>query len=82
MSAVPSESSAVDQSRPLRIWPALLLLALLGVAKASTYLTEEFSFGLFMFAVNTPLVVGVGILLWWSLGSRARAANDGSARWG
>ncbi len=77
MSTQPRESSAVAQPRPLRIWPGLALLALLGAAKASTYLTEELSFGLFMFAVNTPLVVGVGILLWWSLASRA----TGRERW-
>jgi outer membrane protein assembly factor BamB len=71
MNTAPLASSTVSQPRPLRIWPALLLLALLGVAKASPYLAEELSFGLFMFAVNTPLIVGVGILLWWILASRA-----------
>lgn len=71
------ESTAVDQPRRLRIWPVLILLALLGATKAATYLTEELSFVLFMFAVYTPLVVGVGILLWWSLGSRA----TGRERW-
>ena len=77
MSSLPSETAVADKSRPLRIWPVLLLLALLGAAKGSTYLTEEFSFGLFMFAVYAPLVVGVGILLWWSLASRA----SGRERW-
>ncbi len=77
MSALSSESAPVAGPRPLRIWPALALLALLAVAKASTWLTEEFSFGLFMFAVYAPLVAAVGILLWWSLASRA----TGRERW-
>ncbi|HEY4313764.1 MAG TPA: PQQ-binding-like beta-propeller repeat protein [Pirellulales bacterium] len=71
MSTLRSESSAAAPWPGLRIWPVIVLLALLGIAKASTSLTEEFSFRLFMFAVFAPLVVGVGILLWWSLASRA-----------
>jgi len=77
MSSQPSESLAIDSPRPLRIWPALVLLAILGAAKASTYVTEEFSFVLMMLAVYAPLVVGIGLLLWWSLASRAK----GRERW-
>ncbi|HZZ79973.1 MAG TPA: hypothetical protein VFE62_15750, partial [Gemmataceae bacterium] len=62
---------------PLRVWPAVLLLVLLVVARVSPYLAQEMSFGLFMFAVNTPLVAGLGILLWWMFGSRA----TGRERW-
>ena len=63
--------------RPLRIWPALVLLAFLAAAKSANYLAEENSYRLFMFALFTPLVVGLGILLWWSLASRA----TGRERW-
>jgi len=77
MSKLPSESVTVDSPRPLRVWPGLVLLALLAVAKAPAYLTEEFSYGMFMFSVFAPLLVGLGILLWWSLASRA----TGRERW-
>ncbi|HEX3728142.1 MAG TPA: PQQ-binding-like beta-propeller repeat protein [Pirellulales bacterium] len=74
MSAQPSDAAAAPvDPRPLRIWPALLLLGLVGAAKASTYLAQELSFGLFMFSVNAPLVAGVGLLLWWTVASRATA---------
>lgn len=76
MSTVANESSTAAAARRFRIWPGVALLALLGAAKASTW-TEDFSFALYMFAVFSPLVVGVGILLWWSLFSRA----NGRERW-
>ncbi len=41
------------------------------------YLAQEMSFGLFMFAMNAPLVAGLGILVWWMFGSRA----TGRERW-
>ncbi len=61
----------------LRVWPAILLLVLLVVARLSPHLAQEMSFGLFMFAVNAPLVAGLGILVWWMFGSRAA----GRERW-
>jgi outer membrane protein assembly factor BamB len=74
MTTRPSDPSAATAGlRPLRIWLALVLLGLVGAAKAAAYLAQELSFGLFMFAVNAPLVAGVGILLWWMFASRATA---------
>ena len=66
-----------DCPHTLRVWPALILLGLLVVARISPYLAQEMSFGLFMFAVNAPFVAGVGILVWWMFGSRAA----GRERW-
>ena len=78
MTTQPIDSSAAAAApRVLRVWPALAMLALLAIAVASPYLAQEMSFGLFMFAVNTPLAVGVGILLWWMFGSR----ETGRVRW-
>jgi outer membrane protein assembly factor BamB len=74
MTTQPEEASvAVPVVRPLRIWPALALLALVGIAKAAPYFASELSMGLFMFVVNAPLVAGVGILVWWIGFSRATA---------
>src|ERR1700730_12964145 len=74
MTTQPSDSSAAAAgARPLRIWPALVLLGLVGAAKAAAYLAQELSFGLFMFTVNAPLVAGVGMILWWMFASRATA---------
>jgi outer membrane protein assembly factor BamB len=69
-----SEPARATENRlPLRIWPALLLLALVAIAKAAPYVAQEMSVGLLMFAVNAPMVAGVGILLWWMFASRARS---------
>ncbi len=78
MTTQPSElSAAAAQPRPLRVWPALVLLALVGVAKATPYFAQEMSVGVFMFGVFAPLVAGVGMLLWWMFASRAM----GRERW-
>lgn len=70
-SAPHDASAAAARPRPLRIWPALLLLGLVGAAKAVPYVVTDLSTGVFTFAVFAPLVAGVGILLWWMLASRA-----------
>lgn len=78
MTTRPIDSSAAAAGpRALRIWPALVFLGLVAIGKATPYVAQELSFGLFMFAVNAPLVAGVGILLWWMFGSRA----TGPERW-
>ena len=43
----------------------------IGGGGVTPFLAQEMSFGLFMFAMNAPLVAGLGILLWWMFGSRA-----------
>ncbi len=75
MSTTQSEpSSAVAAGpRPLRIWPALIFLALVGAAKATPYVATELSPAIFTFAVFTPIVAGAGILIWWAAASRATA---------
>src|ERR1041384_8247378 len=62
-----------EKSQPLRIWPALALLALVALAKAVPYFTDDLSFALVMFSVNAPLLAVIGILLWWMFASRARS---------
>lgn len=68
-----SISSPQSEDRPqvLRVWPAVLLLVLLVGARITPFVAQEMSFGLFMFAMNMPLLAGLGILLWWMFGSRA-----------
>jgi outer membrane protein assembly factor BamB len=78
MTTQPNPSPADAASpRPLRIWPALVLLAVMGIAKAGPLVVEEMSFVIFMIAINTPLLVGLGILIWWMFFSRA----PGRERW-
>ena len=72
MTAQPAETFPVTRlPRQLRIWPALVMLGLLGAVKATPYLTAELSRGVFMFSIFGPMVFGVGILVWWMFASRA-----------
>ncbi|MBI2826217.1 MAG: PQQ-binding-like beta-propeller repeat protein [Planctomycetia bacterium] len=72
MTTQPNDASvATTGPRPLRIWPALVLLALVGAAKAAPYLVTELSPRVITFVVFAPLVAGAGLLLWWMLASRA-----------
>ena len=64
-----------NASRPLRIWPALLLLALVGAAKATPYLLTEFTPKVFTFVAFAPLIAGIGLLVWWMFASRATRAE-------
>ncbi len=77
--ATPANEILDPAARPtvLRIWPGVFLFALLVGARLSPYMAQEMSFGLFMFAMNAPLVAGLVILLWWMFGSRAA----GRERW-
>ena len=56
--------------RPLRIWPAVILLVLLGVARFCFYLTEEPSMMQFMLAMFGPMVVAAAMPIWWAFASR------------
>ncbi|MGE0605977.1 MAG: PQQ-binding-like beta-propeller repeat protein [Pirellulales bacterium] len=56
--------------RPLRVWPAVILLALLGLARFCFYLTEEPSMVQFMLAMFGPMVVGLATAIWWAFASR------------
>ena len=56
--------------RPLRIWPAVILLVLLGVARFCFYLTEEPSMLQFMLAMFGPMVVAAAMPIWWAFASR------------
>ena len=72
MATQPSESTpTASPPRALRIWPAFVPLALVGVAQATPLLVEEQTQTLFMLVVFTPLVAGVLLLLWWMFVSRA-----------
>jgi outer membrane protein assembly factor BamB len=55
----------------LRIWPAVVFLALLWLAKAVPMLTDDFTLWMFMLIFWCPLVCALGILVWWLLASRA-----------
>lgn len=65
----PSLASS-NQARPLRIWPAIVLLATLWAMKLVPGLFEASVPG-FMISAFGPVLVAILIILWWLLWSRA-----------
>jgi len=67
----PDQPAAVGQSR-LRLWPGIALLAIYWLVRAWATTGEfelyKFLYGMFI----VPMVVMVGLLLWWLLASRIR----------
>ncbi|MCA9129272.1 MAG: PQQ-binding-like beta-propeller repeat protein [Planctomycetales bacterium] len=70
---VPIDSIA-DQSRyrPLRIWIPVILLALMAVARFVPGMVDDGPAMIWMISAFGPLLVGIILLLWWLLLSRAR----------
>ena len=74
MSTESAESSAEQPAAayvPLKIWPAALLLAAIPTARYLALLFEDASLALMLLAVLGPIVIGVLLMLWWLLASRA-----------
>ncbi len=65
-----SISARLDPS-PLRLWPAIALLAILWLFRLLPRLIEDPSMQLLMAAFFAPLVCAVLILIWWVVASRA-----------
>jgi len=61
--------------QPLRVWPAIVLLAIMVVARGSLQLIEERSMPLFMMGFMLPAVAGGLIWIWWVAMSRASKAE-------
>ncbi|MFG0266338.1 MAG: PQQ-binding-like beta-propeller repeat protein [Rhodopirellula sp. JB055] len=72
-SATESSSNEVasGELKPLRIWPAVLLLLLMATARFLPSAIEDAPLLLMMVAVIGPVVLGGLILLWWLTFSRA-----------
>ncbi|KLU06851.1 putative transmembrane protein [Rhodopirellula islandica] len=70
-----AESSMSDvasgESKPLRVWPAVVLLLLMAIARFLPSMIEDAPLFLMMVAVIGPVVLGGLILLWWLTFSRA-----------
>src|SRR5262245_8666508 len=56
----------------LRIWPAVIFLALLWAAKGVPLVVDEFKMWMFMLIFWGPMVCAAGVAFWWLLASRAR----------
>ncbi|QDT68561.1 outer membrane biogenesis protein BamB [Planctomycetes bacterium MalM25] len=57
--------------KPLRIWPAILLLAGMALARVTPMLVEDMPFAVVMFVAMGPLALGLLVQLWWLIASRA-----------
>ena len=57
--------------RPLRIWPAVLLLGAMVLLRSLPALIENGPAGIWMSAAFGPLLAGLCVLLWWLILSRA-----------
>ena len=60
-----------SDQRPLRLWPAIVLLAILWAFRFVLNLVEEPSAQLLMVVFFGPLVCALLILIWWAAASRA-----------
>ncbi|WP_291173539.1 PQQ-binding-like beta-propeller repeat protein [Gimesia sp.] len=69
--AASETTSAVNEWKPLRIWPPILLLIGMVVTRLMPRLVESDSPLPIMAAVFGPLIFGGLILVWWVLASRA-----------
>ncbi|MFM2095565.1 MAG: hypothetical protein RIS70_2689, partial [Planctomycetota bacterium] len=70
----PANISAQSGSvaRPWRVWPAVLLIAVMGVAKLLPSWVEDGPAQLWMVAAFGPLLCGFLMMIWWLTASRAR----------
>ena len=59
-------------ARPWRVWPAVLLIAVMGVAKLLPSWVEDGPAQLWMVAAFGPLLCGLLMMIWWLAASRAR----------
>ena len=66
-----STESTESVQNPLRLWPALLLLAILWIARLLPRVVPDPSMQLMMASFFTPLVCAGLILVWWITFSRA-----------
>ena len=66
-----NSESVRSATSPLRLWPAIALLAILWVFRFLPRLVEEPSMQLLMAAFFGPLICSLAILLWWVAASRA-----------
>ncbi len=70
----PTPSIPISGTPPtrLRLWPGVVLVALLWAARAWTSIGEFAMYKFFIGMFITPLVVLVGLVLWWLFASRLR----------
>ena len=71
MAAIPTEKPLPRSFRPLRIWPAVTLVALMLGSRFGPRLFEEGASKYWMAAVFGPMLCGLLILIWWLAASRA-----------
>src|SRR6266478_3164626 len=70
--AAPSDNVAKStNSRPLRTWPALLLVALIFVTRFGPNLLEGGPSGYWMVSVFGPMLCCLLLVIWWLAASRA-----------
>ncbi|MGI9471061.1 MAG: PQQ-binding-like beta-propeller repeat protein [Rubripirellula sp.] len=65
------DSNSKPKYRPLRIWPAVLILALMLLTRSLPSLLENPPENIWMSAAFGPLLGGLLILIWWVLLSRS-----------
>ncbi|MCO6456327.1 MAG: PQQ-binding-like beta-propeller repeat protein [Pirellulaceae bacterium] len=68
----PSSEQPAPRFRPLRVWPAVLCVALLWGLQLVPRLAEEMTMPVMMVGFMGPLASALLIVLWWLLLSRAR----------
>ena len=68
----PPDPPGADQPSRLRLWPGTILVAVLWLARAWTGIGEFAMYKFFVGMLIVPLVVLVGVLVWWLLASRLR----------
>ena len=64
-------TAAVTMFRPLRIWPAVVLLGCMALTRSLPSLLENGPAGIWMSAAFGPLLAGLLLLPWWLISSRA-----------
>ncbi|MES2792925.1 MAG: hypothetical protein V4719_25150, partial [Planctomycetota bacterium] len=67
-------SGAIHQSRPWRVWPGVLILALYWAFLVWVYLAEPEQIEMFPAKAGGALVVALGLTLWWLIYSKASTA--------
>jgi outer membrane protein assembly factor BamB len=80
MSDEATQSRHAPQSQPipasphtrLRLWPGIVLVAVLWLVRVGASIGESAMIGFFVGMLIVPLVVLVGIVLWWLFASRLR----------
>lgn len=67
-----SHSNDVANKYRLRLWPALVLVSMIGVARVWASTGEMIPQKFFLGLVMAPAIVTIALLLWWLLASRLR----------